>query len=157
MAGDNLARKRAYEPELQRPEAPKITHKKNLHPKTEVRRKCIERVTIGLIAFVLMGALIYGKVELSRITNEQSQLLATLAQLQENNLSLESELESKTSLVKVEDYAEKELGLVVLDKTQIEYVEIENDNVIEVIEKEDDGFFASIKNWFDEVLEYIGI
>ncbi len=158
MAGDNLARVRAYEPELQRPEAPKITHKDNPRlKKAEIRRKCIRRMSVGILTFALMGAFIYGKVELSRITNEQSELVATLAQLQDNNRSLESELEAKTSLVKVEDYAENELGLVILDKTQIEYVEIENEDVIEVIEKEDDGLFASIKKWFDEVLEYIGI
>lgn len=157
MAGDNLARVRAYEPELQRPEAPKITHKKNPRPKAEVRTKCIRNISVGIIAFLLMGMLIYGKVELSRITNEQSELNAQLAQLQEDNLSLASELESKTSLVKVEDYAENELGLVILDKTQIEYVEIENGNTIEVIEKDESGLWTSVKNWFDEVLEYIGI
>lgn len=157
MAGDNLARIRAYETELQRPEAPKIKHKKMPKPKRVARLKCIRGVSIGLLAFAMMFAFVYGKVELSRITNEQSELMAQLAQLEENNLSLESELESKTSMVKVEDYAENELGLVKLDKSQIEYVEVKNDNVIEVIEKNDDSVFASIKNWFDDVLEYIGI
>lgn len=157
MAGDNLARVRAYETELQRPEAPKIKHKKMPKPKAAARLKCIKRVSVGLFAFALMCALVYGKVELSRITNEQSELMAQLAQLEENNQSLESELESKTSLVKVEDYAENELGLVKLDKSQIEYVEIESENVIEVIEKEDDSVWSSIKSWFDGVLEYIGI
>ena len=157
MTGDNLARVRAYEPELQRAEAPKIKHKKLPKPKSEARLKCVKRVAFGLIAFALMFALIYGKVELSRITNEQSELMAQLAQLEENNLSLESELEAKTSLVKVEDYAENQLGLIKLDKSQIEYVEIENDNVIEVIEKKDDSVWSSIKNWFDGILEYIGI
>lgn len=157
MAGDNLARVRAYENELQRPQAPQIKHKKMPRSKSRVRLKCIQRIAIGLLAFAIMFAFIYGKVELSRITNEQSELMAQLAQLEENNLSLESELEAKTSLVKVEDYAENELGLVKLDKSQIEYVEIENDNVIEVIEKKDDSIWSSIKNWFDSVLEYIGI
>lgn len=158
MAGDNLARVRAYEPELQRPEAPKIQHKKTKpKPKRLARLKCAKRLAIGILAFAMMFALVYGKVELSRITNEQSELMAQLAQLEENNLSLESELESKTSLVKVEEYAEDKLGLVKLDKSQIEYVEIENDNVIEVIEKKDDSLLSSVKSWFDEVLEYIGI
>lgn len=157
MAGDNLARVRAYENELQRPKAPKIKHKKMPKPKSVARNKCIKFLTVGLIAFGIAFAFIYGKVELSRITNEQSELMAQLAQLEENNLSLESELEAKTSLVKVEDYAENELGLIKLDKSQIEYVEIENDAVIEVIEKEDESLLSSIKSWFDGVLEYIGI
>jgi len=157
MAGDNLARVRAYEPELQRAEAPKIRHRKMPKPKSEAKLRCIKRIAMCILAFAIMFAFIYGKVELSRITNEQSELIAQLAQLEENNRSLESELEAKTSLVKVEDYAENQLGLVKLDKSQIEYVEIENDNVIEVIEKKDDSLWTSVKNWFDGVLEYIGI
>ena len=101
--------------------------------------------------------MIYGKVELSRITNEQSELKSELAQLQENNLSLESELESKTSIVKVEEYAENVRGLIKLDKSQIEYIEIENKNKIEVDEEKDESFIESVKKWFDGVLEYIGI
>lgn len=154
---DNLAR-RAYEPEQQRPEAPKIKHKKNPRPKSLARvKKKIRFLTTAVFAFALAFAMIYGKVELSRLTNQQSELTAQLAQLEENNLSLESELEAKTSLVKVEDYAENVLGLTKLDKAQIEYIELENENVIEVIEKKDENVFVSIKKWFKNVLEYIGI
>ena len=154
MTGDNLARVRAYEPELQRAEAPKIKHKKLPKPKSEARLKCVKRVAFGLIAFALMFALVYGKVELSRITNEQSELMAQLAQLEENNLSLESELEAKTSLVKVEDYAENVLGMQKLDKSQIEYISLESGNKAEV-SAANDNIFTDIKQTMDNFVEYL--
>ena len=60
-------------------------------------------------------------------------------------------------MTKVEEYAEKELGLVKLDKSQIEYVEVDSDAVASVIETKDRSIFVKIKNWFASVLEYIGL
>lgn len=80
-----------------------------------------------------------------------------LAQLTNENISLESELASKTGLTKVEEYAEKELGLQKLDKSQIEYVEVEKETVAEVVDSDDANMFVKIKRWFSGVLEYIGI
>ncbi|NLZ46736.1 MAG: hypothetical protein GX896_08600 [Clostridiales bacterium] len=159
MSGyDNLAREyRAHLPEVQQQRAPHIKHKRNPKPKGIALLKTIKYFAVAMLAFAAMLAMIYGKVELSKITNEQSQLQQQLAELQENNLSLESELESKTNIVKVEDYAENVLGLAKLNKGQIEYVELQDHQVIEVVEKDDDNFFSNVKKWFDGVLEYIGI
>lgn len=155
---DNLAREyRAHQPEILRQRAPQIKHKRNPRPKGQALLKTFKYFSVSMLAFAVMFAMIYGKVELSRITNEQSQLQSQLTELQENNLSLKSELDSKTSIVKVEDYAENTLGLTKLNKAQIEYVELENNQVIEVVEKKDDSFFSSAKKWFKNVLEYIGI
>ena len=60
-------------------------------------------------------------------------------------------------MTKVEEYARNELGLVKLDKSQIEYVEVNNEAVANVIEQKDRSVFVRIKNWFVSVLEYIGL
>ena len=57
---------------------------------------------------------------------------------------------------KVEEYAENELGLNKLDKSQIEYVTVEADSVAKVVKAEDDNVFVKIKHWISSVLEYIG-
>ena len=100
--------------------------------------------------------MIYGRVELSSLYTQQSELEAQLTQLTNENISLESELAQKTGLTKVEEYAENELGLQKLDKSQIEYVEIEGDTVAEVVAPEDTNIFVKIKRWFSDLLEYIG-
>lgn len=134
---------------------PKIKHKRNL--KLQPKAASAMKFTIlGFIGLALLCAMVFGQVELSEVYSEQSSLTAELAKLNDENLSLESELESKTGLTQVEEYAEKKLGLQKLDKSQIEYVEVENDSVAEVVETEDDNIFVSVKKWFRGVLEYFG-
>lgn len=101
--------------------------------------------------------MIYGRVELSSLYTQQANMQTELTQLTNENISLESELASKTGLTKVEEYAEKELGLQKLDKSQIEYVEVEKETVAEVVDSDDANMFVKIKRWFSGVLEYIGI
>ena len=134
---------------------PKIKHKRNL--KLQPKAASAMKFTIlGFIGLALLCSMVFGQVELSEVYSEQSSLAAELSKLKDENLSLESELESKTGLTQVEEYAEKKLGLQKLDKSQIEYVEVENDNVAEVVETEDDNIFVSVKKWFRGVLEYFG-
>ncbi|MBR6100852.1 MAG: cell division protein FtsL [Ruminococcus sp.] len=111
------------------------------------------------IAVAVMGilfAMIYGRVELTALYSQQSDMEAELTRLRNENVSLESELAQKTGLTKIEDYAENQLGLKKLDRTQIEYVEVPKTAVAKAAETGEDNFFVSIKHWFNSVLEYIG-
>lgn len=133
---------------------PKIKHKRNLKLKPKVSA-AIKYTVTGAVAGLLLLAIVFGRVELSKIYSEQSDLQTELSQLTEANLGLKSELDSKTGLSQVEEYAEKNLGLQKLDKSQVEYVEVKTDEVIESV-KTDDNIFVAIKKWFKNVLEYIG-
>ena len=95
-------------------------------------------------------------VAVTSLCSEQTRQEEQLAQLQGENVSLQSELAQKTNMSKVEEYAENELGLKKLDKSQIEYVTVESDSVAKVVKAEDDNVFVKIKHWFSSVLEYIG-
>ncbi len=145
----------AYDSDESSMPKPKIKHKRNLkiQPKAAFAMKFI---ITGFISLALLSAFVFGRVELSEIYSEQSSLTEELAKLQDENMSLETELESRTSLAQVEEYAEEKLGLQKLDKSQIEYVEVESDSVAEVVETEDDNIFVSIKKWFASILEYFG-
>ena len=105
----------------------------------------------------LLCVMIYEKVQISGLCAEQTELQTELTELQDGNTSLESELAQKTSMTKVEEYARNELGLIKLEKSQIEYVEVDNDAVANVIEQKDRSVFVRIKNWFVSMLEYIGL
>ena len=143
LAFDYSAYDNAQEAEAQRA----IKYKKN----PALKQKTISVVTvigICLIVAVVLGTMIYGRVE----TRQEEQL----AQLQGENVSLQSELAQKTNMSKVEEYAENELGLKKLDKSQIEYVTVDSDSVAKVVKAEDDNVFVKIKHWFSSVLEYIG-
>ncbi|MBR4622086.1 MAG: septum formation inhibitor [Ruminococcus sp.] len=111
---------------------------------------------IAAAAFLIFGSIIYGRVQLTSLYSEQSELETELAELQNENMGLESELAKKTGLTKVEDYAENRLGLHKLDRTQIKYVEVPKPSVAENEVPEDDNIFVMLKRRFNDFLEYIG-
>ncbi len=116
----------------------------------------IRYFTAAAAALALLCYLIYGRVELSSLYTQQSELETKLARLQSENVALETELAQKNGLTQAEAYAENVLGLKKLEKYQIEYVEVPKPNVAEAAAPEDDNIFVSIKKWFQGVLEYIG-
>ena len=74
--------------------------------------------------------------------------------LESENVRMQTAIESKSALKAVEDYAVDVLGMQKLDKSQIEYLSIENGNVIDIPE-ENENFFVKIKHSFEDFLEYL--
>ena len=67
---------------------------------------------------------------------------------------MQTEIEANMSLKNVEAYAEDVLGLKKLDKSQITYIQIQNEDVVEVTQTES-NIFVSIKNKLDDIVEYL--
>ncbi len=155
---DNLAYDLSvYEPKVKNApvveQKPKIQVKKNVN----VQKQSAGGIFLtAVVVFATMCALLYGKVETNTLFGEITRLESELKALQNENISLAAEYESKTSLKSVEDYAQNVLGLQKLDKTQIEYVEIPGNTVIEVVETEKRNIFVIIRNWFAHINEYLG-
>ncbi len=130
-------------------------------PKIRVRRVRAEHagsapamIAAAAAAGLLLGGVIYGKVENASVyaqVNEQNQ---AVKMLESENVRMRSELEEKTALGSVEDYAENILGMQKLDKSQIEYVSVSNGSEADIPETEK-NIFVKIKNAFGEFLEYI--
>ncbi len=122
-----------------------------------VDRAVLKRLALFvMVAAMFMAAMMYGKVELSSLYTEQARLEAELEKYDNENKSLESELAQKTGLTKVEDYAENELGLQKLNKSQIEYIRVDKGTVSQPVSPDDDNMFMKIKKWWNGFLEYIG-
>lgn len=116
----------------------------------------IRYFTVAAAALALLCFMIYGRVELSSLYTQQSELESKLTRLQSENVALETELAQKNGLTQAESYAENQLGLNKLEKYQIEYVEVPKPDVAEAAAPENDNIFVRIKKWFMGVLEYIG-
>ena len=116
----------------------------------------IRYFTVAAAALALLCFMIYGRVELSSLYTQQSELESKLTRLQSENVALETELAQKNGLTQAESYAENQLGLKKLEKYQIEYVEVPKPDVAEAVPPADDNIFVRIKKWFLSVLEYIG-
>lgn len=123
----------------------KITPKKGSAPK----------VFIGAVfSLLLLCCVIYGKVETSMIYKEVAQANKRLEELQSEKNRMQVEIEAEMSLKNVEDYAENVLGLEKLDKSQIEYIQIQTNDIVEIPEEEE-NIFIKIKNTFKDFMEYM--
>ena len=67
---------------------------------------------------------------------------------------MQSEIEGNMSLRNVESYAEDVLGLKKLDKSQIVYIQIQNEDVVQVVDSKE-NIFVSIKEKFNSIIEYL--
>ncbi|MBQ8624280.1 MAG: hypothetical protein IJ424_07940 [Oscillospiraceae bacterium] len=147
-----------YEPKKQSPQAqekPRIEVKTNPNP--VVRRESSFKFFLkAALVLAILCAVLYGKVESNRLFNEISSLEAQLQALEAENITLAAKYESATSVKNVEDYAQNVLGLQKLDKAQIEYIELEGDTVIEVVEAKSRNVFVIIQGWFADLCEYLG-
>jgi hypothetical protein len=114
-------------------------------------------IIVAVIVLALFSVMTYGRVELSKLYSEKAEMEDQLMLLHNENVSLESELAQQTGLTKVEEYAENKLGLQKLDKSQIEYVEVEEKTSATVVEDPDSNIFVDIQEWFNGVLEYLGV
>ena len=129
---------------------PVIKARKTVHPAVGLP-KVIAAILIG---GALMCGVLYSRVEDSRLQNEITAQTKQLELLRSENVRMQSEIEGKTSLKNVEDFAEDILGLKKLDKSQIEYVQLNTDNVVEIPESET-NIFVRIRNKFYGLLEYL--
>lgn len=130
-------------------------------PKIRVRRQRAEHVgsvpklvIMTAAAGVMLGAVIYGKVENAAIHTEITNQTKYVEMLNSENVRMQSEIEEKTALKSIEAYAEDVLGMQKLDKSQIEYVSISTGSVVDIPESED-NIFVRIKNTLTDFLEYI--
>ena len=130
-------------------------------PKIRVRRQRAEHVgsvpklvMMTVAAGMMLGAVIYGKVENAAIHTEITNQTKYVEMLNSENVRMQSEIEEKTALKSIEVYAEDVLGMQKLDKSQIEYVSISTGSVVDIPESED-NIFVRIKNTLTDFLEYI--
>ena len=130
-------------------------------PKIRIRRQkaanagsAPKMIAFTAAAGLILGAVIYGKVENAAIHAEITTQTKAVEMLASENVRMQSEIEEKTALKSVESYVENILGMQKLDKSQIEYVSISNGSVADIPEGED-NVFLKIKNAFGDFLEYI--
>lgn len=130
-------------------------------PKIKIRRQKAANVgsapkmlVTAVAAGLLLGGVIYGKVENAAVYAQVTEQTKNVEMLQSENVRMQSEIEEKTALESVESYAENVLGMQKLDKSQIEYVSVSNGSEVDIPEDED-NIFVKIKNAFSNFLEYI--
>ncbi|MBQ8011978.1 MAG: cell division protein FtsL [Oscillospiraceae bacterium] len=111
---------------------------------------------IGLVflGFTLLGAVILSNVQQLQISNQITEKKQEYMNLQSENVRMQSELAGKTSNKNIQEYAENVLGMRTIDGSQIEYVEIQTNDVVEIPDEEQ-NVFVKMKTWFNNLVEYL--
>ena len=110
-------------------------------------------ILVAVLASVLLGSVIYTLDRRNTVYNRVSALNRELNLAEAENVRLQSELENKMSAKNVEDYAENVLGMQRMDSSQIKYIKIQTNDVVNIPEQKQ-SLGAKIKELFDSCVEY---
>ena len=96
-------------------------------------------------------------MQLTQVSAEVGEQNDTLNELAAENVSLTTKQINSVNLDEVEEYAVNNLGMVKMDNSQIEYVELTNPDTVTVA---DSGvslgsLFAGLARSFSAIVEYI--
>ena len=107
-------------------------------------------LSIAVIVSLVVGV-IYTNAAITQTTNKIAQTQNAITELESEKAYLEFTLESRMSLDEIESYAINVLGMVKMDSSQVEYVEIESENKTEFAE---DKLADKIEQAVEPVLSY---
>lgn len=110
-------------------------------------------ILVAVLAVALLGAVIYTFNRRNTIYNQVAAANSELTKAEAENIRLQSELESRMTAKNVEDYAENVLGMQKMDSSQVEYIKIQTDDVVNIPEPEE-GILGKISDFFDKCVEY---
>lgn len=142
----------APQPKRQAPVRVVKTNKKKVDNKRAFKRRCVAFVVVVLL---LMVTTVFSRMQLTVVRSQINDCTAELANEQSYNTYLNYELESTISLEDAEAYAVNDLGLVKLNSNQIQYVNLNNENSIDVHETEP-TFWDAVKAFFKDVVTFFG-
>ena len=91
--------------------------------------------------------------DIARMVDDQKTLLA---EAQDENSLLQSRLDSKVNIGYIEEYAADQLAMSKVSNSQINYLSVNTEDLIEVSPEEGGNIFTAIADWFGDLLEYIG-
>lgn len=111
-------------------------------------------VTLGILTGVLIGTVIYGRVQTNEVYTKIAELQAEYDDLNARNISMKSEMEGKMTVKKIEEYAEDVLGLRPLNQSQIEYIQLQTEDEVTVSEPED-NFFVTVNDYLENIWEFL--
>lgn len=100
----------------------------------------------------LVIAVINTNANITTTATEIAKKQAAIIELESEKSYLNFSIESRMSLKNIEEYAVGELGLVKMESAQVEYIEIEDENKIEVIDPE---FKDKVEEAVKPILSYL--
>ncbi|MEG1925461.1 MAG: hypothetical protein RR415_06915 [Ruthenibacterium sp.] len=150
----------AYDLETFAPREPR--ERLHVAARTKKRRRLsfitLRNVKIAAVAVIVLSlvcSVLYSQTKATEMSGQIAMQQQELLDLQSEYTYLSNEVEMKTNLTSVEEYARTKLGLVKIDKSQITYVERKNDEVIVRPKNELQKIFGSVSTQAMSFMEYL--
>ncbi|MBQ2865898.1 MAG: hypothetical protein IJE90_05205 [Clostridia bacterium] len=117
-------------------------------------------VKYGMIAvcvFAVLAAIVFFNMQSAELAAQNGKLKAELTELKDQEQFLNAKKERMYNLTFVEDYAKNVLGMVKLDRADINYVDLSGEERVSAAapETNDSQVLAGITRTFNVVLEYL--
>lgn len=88
------------------------------------------------------------------VADQQAQLTAA----QEENSLLQTKLDSKVNNIGyIEEYATQQLGMAKVTNTQVQYLKVNTESLIEVTPDNSGTLIGTVNKWWGDMMEYIGL
>lgn len=140
----------------------KTQQERSLREVPTPRRRKKAGVRPGFVACLAIVALtavyiLFCQMQLTQLTTEVSRKNDALSELTAENVSLTTKKMNSMDMEEVENYAVNRLGMVKMDNSQIEYVELTNPDTVTVANSglSLDAVFAGLARSFSAIVEYI--
>lgn len=127
--------------------------KNGAEPEEQKNGSVVTIILISVVAALLLGAVVFSLDKRNTMYNKVASLNNELGIAKDENVRLQSELEGRISAQKVEEYAINVLGMRKIDSSQITYIRIQTDDVVNIPEQSE-GIMSKIKGFFDYCVEY---
>ena len=126
-------------------------------PTPRRRKKAAVRLNVFVCVSVIAIAAVYILFCQMQLTAQVSTQTEALDELAAENVSLSSKQMNSMDMTQVEEYAVNRLGMVKMDNSQIEYVELTNPDTVTVAQSgvSLDALFSGLARSFSAALEYI--
>ena len=113
-------------------------------------RTAIRALSLAVMLSMVIG-IVYTNSQITEITTNISSVQKEITELESEKAYLNFTMESRMSLNEIEEYAVNVLGMVKMDSTQVEYIEIESENKVEFT---GENFGDKIEEVVQPVLSY---
>ncbi|MDD3429128.1 MAG: hypothetical protein PHG02_03845 [Oscillospiraceae bacterium] len=144
-----------FENREEKPARPRVTVAQGKKGLTKARFHSLNLIFLGAIVLALIFSVLASRAKLTELSGSVAEKQAALVEAQSDFTYLNLQLDSKISVKNVEEYATQRLGLIKMDKSQIEYITLESENKIERPESKFSSIWEMLSTGFMSAMEYL--
>lgn len=138
-----------------REQRPRLRVARSPKAKRRVDLSGFKIIAVVAVIFSLAWGVLYSRAQVTELTTQISSTESDLSEAKSEYDYLNLQLESRTDLETVEDYAVTQLGLVKVDPSQITYLTLESEDKVVKPESEVKTLLENFSAGFMNLMEYL--